>query len=79
MMRFVPTRRRLPEAAVTTAPLRISCSDCSLEHTAACDDCVVTFILRRAPDDAVVVDVEELRAIRALSAGGLVPRLRHTG
>jgi len=62
---------------VTPAPLRISCSDCSLEHTAACDDCVVTFILRREPADAVVVDVEQLRAIRPL--GGLVPRLRHTG
>ena len=27
------------------SPLRISCTDCSLEHTAACDDCVVTFLL----------------------------------
>ncbi len=64
---------------MTTTPLRISCTDCSLEHTTACEDCVVTFILRREPDDAVVVDVEELRALRALSAGGLVPQLRHTG
>jgi len=64
---------------VTTAPLRISCHDCSLEHTAACGDCVVTFILRRQPDDAVVVEVDELRALRTLSDGGLVPQLRHTG
>lgn len=63
----------------TSSPLRISCTDCSLEHTAACDDCVVTFILRREPDDAVVVEVDELRAIRALNAGGLLPGLRHTG
>ena len=64
---------------MTTAPLRISCSDCSLEHTAACDDCVVTFILRRDPADAVVIDVDELCALRALGDGGLVPTLRHTG
>jgi hypothetical protein len=73
-----PPARRRP-VVTTPPPLRISCTDCSLEHTSACDDCVVTFILRREPDDAVVVDVEELRAIRALGAGGLVPRLRHTG
>lgn len=79
MMALVPPPDVSPEAAVTPAPLRISCSDCSLEHTAACDDCVVTFILRREPDDAVVVAVDELRALRALGAGGLVPRLRHTG
>ena len=64
---------------MSPAPLRISCSDCSLEHTTACDDCVVTFLLTREADDAVVVEVDELRAIRALGAGGLVPRLRHTG
>jgi hypothetical protein len=79
MMGPFPTHRRHPEAAVSTTPLRISCTDCSLEHTAACDDCVVTFILRRQPDDAVLIDVDELRAIRALGAGGLVPALRHTG
>ncbi len=65
---------------VTTTPappLRISCAECALEHTAACDDCVVTFLLRDEPREAVVVQVDELRALRALNAGGLVPRLRH--
>lgn len=61
----------------TPEPLTISCTDCALQHTAACDDCVVTFICNREPDDAVVVDVTELRALRALGDGGLVPRLRH--
>ncbi|HYI61794.1 MAG TPA: hypothetical protein VEW93_08330 [Acidimicrobiales bacterium] len=59
-------------------PLRISCADCALEHTPACADCVVTFICTREPDDAVVVDVAELRALRALGDGGLVPGLRHS-
>jgi len=60
-----------------TEPLRIDCAECALEHTEACADCVVTFICRREPDDAVVFEVAELRALRALGDGGLVPRLRH--
>ena len=58
-------------------PLRISCDDCALQRTAACDDCVVTYLLDRDPHDAVVVEVDELRALRTLGAGGLVPVLRH--
>ena len=60
-------------------PLRISCDECSLQHSDACADCVVTFICSREPDDAVVVDVAELRALRALGDGGLLPQLRHAG
>jgi hypothetical protein len=45
--------------------------------TSACDDCVVTFILGREPGDAVVIDADEERALRALGEGGLVPGLRH--
>jgi hypothetical protein len=45
--------------------------------TPTCQDCVVSFILDRAPDDAVVIDAEEARAVRMLGDVGLVPRLRH--
>lgn len=57
--------------------VRISCDECSMEGSDVCSDCVVTFICSREPDDAVVVDVAEARAIRMLSASGLVPELRH--
>ncbi len=57
---------------------RIDCDDCIMAGTAACDDCVVTFILDRDPGDAVVVDAEEERALRNLGDGGLVSGLRHT-
>lgn len=63
---------------MSTAPLRISCDDCVLVDSPACADCVVTHILSRSADDAVVVAVPELRALRSLEAGGLVPALRHT-
>jgi hypothetical protein len=56
--------------------LTIDCDCCSLQQTAACDDCVVTFLLDREPDDAVVIDADEARAMRMLERAGLVPTLR---
>jgi len=62
---------REPEGELT-----IDCDRCALRETAACDDCVVTFLLGREPDDAVVIDADEARAIRMLERAGLVPSLR---
>ena len=56
--------------------MEISCDDCVMQHTPACDDCVVSFICGRQPGDAVVLDVAEMRAVRLLGEVGLVPRLR---
>jgi hypothetical protein len=56
--------------------ITISCDDCALQATGACDDCLVNFVLGREPDDAVVIDAEEARALRMLSRAGLVPSLR---
>lgn len=56
--------------------MEISCDDCVMQHTSACDDCVVTFILGREPGEAVVIDVAEARAVRLLGEVGLVPPLR---
>jgi hypothetical protein len=57
--------------------MRIDCDECVMQHTSACDDCVVTFIIGREPDHAVVIDLEEERAVRALQQAGLVPELRY--
>jgi hypothetical protein len=63
----------------TTSPsLTIDCEECSLRDTDACSDCLVTFVLNREPDDAVVIDAAEARAVRMLERAGLVPRLRFT-
>ncbi len=56
----------------------IDCADCTHQHTAVCDDCVVSFIVGRQPEDAIVVDVEEARAVRLLEQAGLVPGVRHS-
>jgi hypothetical protein len=57
--------------------LRIDCDDCAMQGTAACADCLVSFICSREPGEAVVVDVAEVRAFRMLSEAGLLPASRH--
>jgi hypothetical protein len=57
--------------------MRIDCDECRMQHTSACDDCVVTFIVGREPGDALVIDADEERAVRLLAAAGLLPALRH--
>ena len=61
----------------TSATLTISCDECRMQDTSACDGCVVTWILGREPGDALVIDVEEARAVRRLGRAGLIPPLRH--
>lgn len=56
--------------------VEISCGECRLNNTDACDDCVVSFLLERG-DQAVIIDVAEARAVRMLQEVGLVPALRH--
>ncbi len=58
-------------------PLTISCTECVMEGTSTCEDCVVTYLCSRAPGEAVIIDVEEARALRLLEHGGLAPALRH--
>ena len=60
-----------------TEGMTIDCDECSLQGTAACQDCVVTFICGREPDDAVVIDAAEFRSLRLLADAGLVPGLKH--
>jgi hypothetical protein len=65
------------DGAADDGCLRIDCDECVMQHTDVCDDCVVSFICSRQADEAVVVDVAEVRALRLLSHAGLVPGLRH--
>lgn len=55
----------------------IDCDACIMQHTPACDDCVVTYLCEREVEQAVVIQIEDLRAMRALAQAGLVPDLRH--
>lgn len=57
-------------------PISISCDECSLEGTRACDDCVVSFLLGSGETEAVIVDVMEARAMKLLHQAGLLPELR---
>ncbi len=57
--------------------LRVDCDTCVMRNTDACADCLVTYLCRGEPEAAVVITMEELRAMRTLAEGGLVPGLRH--
>jgi hypothetical protein len=70
-MDMPPLHRPEPHAGLV-----IDCDCCTLQGTDACDDCVVSFLLDREPDDAVVIDADEARAMRMLERAGLVPSLR---
>ena len=81
----MPTIRDLPVVPVALGAraeepagvLTIDCAECAHQHTSTCDDCVVTFLVDRQPEDAVVVDADEARAVRLLERAGLVPGIRH--
>jgi len=59
--------------------MTIDCGACTRLRTSSCDDCVVTFLIERDPDEAVVIDVAEFAALRRLQSAGLVPDLLHDG
>ena len=73
---FTGSRRPHPAAAHGGA-FTVDCADCAHRETAVCDDCVVSFIVGREPEDALVVDAAEARAVRLLERAGLVPGVRH--
>ena len=56
----------------------ISCDTCVMQHSEHCRDCVVRAVV--APDvrkkGALVIDVEEERALRELARAGLIPEIR---
>lgn len=55
----------------------IDCACCVRQQTDACDDCVVTFITNREPNEAVIIDVASFAAMKRLQSAGLIPALRH--
>lgn len=59
-----------------SSTLTIDCYECQLQHSDACQDCLVSFVIDRDPKDALIIDVEEERAVRMLEKAGLLPRLR---
>ena len=59
---------------------RFGCDGCVMARTAACDDCLVTFLCADDPavaSHAVVLNLDEHRAIRRMQAAGLLPESRY--
>ena len=60
-----------------TSTFTIDCEQCLFRTaTPASMHRVVSFLLDHEPDDAVVIDADEARAMRMLERAGLVPSLR---
>ncbi len=61
-------------------PIVIDCDTCAVRSEEACGDCLMSFLVGHpGATEATVIDLDEARALRRLSDGGLVPRIRHTG
>ncbi len=54
----------------------IDCDECVMQHTSACDDCVVTVLLAGQVRRRLELDNAEADAIDNLADAGLVPQLR---
>ncbi len=82
---------QIPSASPDSSSTLIDCGTCVMRETDSCADCVVTFLFQEpsgetendescqvgAESMAVVFDISEIRAMRALAEAGLVPTLRH--
>lgn len=55
----------------------IDCDECRLQHTPACEDCVVSYLLDTDDRRLVVVDLDTERALRSLEGAGLAPATRY--
>ena len=66
------------DATRTTRHSRSTATAARCRDTNACSGCLVSFVLDREPGDAVIIDVEEARALRVLARAGLVPDSKFT-
>jgi hypothetical protein len=61
--------------------ITISCDDCRRQCTSACDDCVVSVLLRDDETETehvpLVLDLDQIRVVRLLGKAGLVPDLKY--
>lgn len=61
----------------TNESLTIDCDTCAMRDSNVCGDCVVSFLIGRDPAEAVVLSLDEARAVKLLANAGMVPTIRH--
>ncbi|MGQ0745152.1 MAG: hypothetical protein ACT4OS_12645 [Acidimicrobiales bacterium] len=76
-----PRPRRADVRGIPLGPadLVIDCRECLMRKSAACEDCVVSYICTEpdvTPGSAVVIDPADLGAMRLMAEAGMVPDLR---
>jgi hypothetical protein len=55
--------------------VKISCDECMMQHSTACNDCVVTYLLRES-EGPVDIGSDEAEALGRMASVGLLPPLR---
>jgi hypothetical protein len=55
--------------------MKIDCDECTMQHTAMCEECVVGNLLHDLLGP-IEVDTEQAAALDTLADAGLVPRLQ---
>lgn len=69
--------RAVPDLLETVEPiLSIDCDECAVQHTNACADCLVSYIVGREIGQPVEFAKGEARAVQLLAEAGLVPGSR---
>lgn len=67
-----------PPSAGPSSPGVISCDDCAMQCSSHCDDCVVTFFVRRDEvPEPLVLDHDEALVVGRLARAGLIPELKY--
>ena len=54
----------------------IDCDECVMQNTSACDDCIVTVLLKDQYRRRLEIDNAEVVALDNLADAGMVPQLR---
>jgi hypothetical protein len=54
----------------------IDCDECAMQHTSACDECIVTVLLADQYRRRLEIDNAEVIALDNLADAGMVPHLR---
>jgi hypothetical protein len=57
----------------------ISCGDCTMADTSACDDCVISLLAEGPPfERRIDLDASEANTLELFSRAGITPSVRHT-
>jgi hypothetical protein len=68
-----------PPVSSISSITSISCGDCTMADTSACDDCVISLLSEGPPfERRIDLDASEANTLELFSRAGITPSVRHT-